>query len=374
MKKTIFNNLYNEIFVFFIICSLTLTLIVWILQAVNFLDIISEDGHSISTYFYYSLLNIPKIFNKLLLLSFFLSLYYILNTYEEKNQLVIYLINGINKFEFLKKIILLSLIFAFFSLILSYFIVPFTQNKARSFIRSSNLDFFPSLIKQRKFIDTVEDLTIFLDFKEKSSISRILIKDSSNSNNSQVILAKEGQIINDPENKLLILTNGKIINYGSDNNSVSFNFKETNFNLVKIKTKTTTHPKIQEIESHVIIKCLNLLKTNFDSQKSFNNLKCNKSMFKNLIQEIYKRIYLPIYIPLLSIICSFAVLKSNYNFDFKSFKIKIFLLGIFLIVFSQISVNTIAINSFSGITTILTPIILIILGMITFRYRIKYSN
>ena len=374
MKKTIFNNLYNEIFVFFIICSLTLTLIVWILQAVNFLDIISEDGHSISTYFYYSLLNIPKIFNKLLLLSFFLSLYYILNTYEEKNQLVIYWINGINKFEFLKKIIFLSLIFAFFSLILSYFIVPFTQNKARSFIRSSNLDFFPSLIKQRKFIDTVEDLTIFLDYKEKNSISRILIKDSSNSNNSQVILAKEGQIINDPENKLLILKNGKIINYGSENNSVSFNFKETNFNLEKYKTKTTTHPKIQEIESYVIIKCLNLLRTNLDSQNFFDNLKCNKSMFKNLVQEIYKRIYLPIYIPLLSIICSFVVLKSNYNFDFKSFKIKIFLLGILLIVFSQISVNTITINSLSGITTILTPIILIILGMIIFRYKIKYSN
>lgn len=374
MKKTIFNNLYNEIFVFFVICSLTLTLIVWILQAVNFLDIISEDGHSISTYFYYSLLNIPKIFNKLLLLSFFLSLYYILNIYEDKNQLVIYWINGINKFEFLKKIIFLSLIFAFFSIILSYFIVPFTQNKARSFIRSSNLDFFPSLIKQRKFIDTVEDLTIFLDYKKENSISRILIKDSSNPNNSQVILAKEGQIINDPENKFLILKDGKIINYGTENNSVSFNFKETNFNLEKYKTKTTTHPKIQEIESHVIIKCLNLLKTNFNSQKFLNDLNCNKSMFKNLIQEIYKRIYLPIYIPLLSIICSFVILKSNYNFDFKLFKIKIFLLGILLIIFSQISVNTVTINSLTGISTVLTPIILIILGMITFRYKINNSN
>ena len=193
-------------------------------------------------------------------------------------------------------------------------------------------------------------------------------------NNSQVILAKEGQIINDPENKFLILKNGKIINYGSENNSVSFNFKETNFNLEKYKTKTTTHPKIQEIESHVIIKCLNLLKTNFDSQKSFNNLKCNKSMFKNLVQEIYKRIYLPIYIPLLSIICSFVILKSNYNFDFKLFKIKIFLLGILLIIFSQISVNTVTINSLTGISTVLTPIILIILGMITFRYKINNSN
>ena len=61
MKKTIFNNLFNEITIFFLITSFTLTLIVWILQAVNFLDIVSEDGHSIATYFSYSILNIPKI-------------------------------------------------------------------------------------------------------------------------------------------------------------------------------------------------------------------------------------------------------------------------------------------------------------------------
>ena len=208
MKKTIFNNLYNEIFVFFIICSLTLTLIVWILQAVNFLDIVSEDGHSLTTYFKYSLLNIPKIFNKLLLLSFFLSLYYILNLYEDKNQLVIYWINGINKFEFLRKLVFLSILFVFFSIFLSYFVVPYTQNKARSFIRSSNLDFFPSLIKEKKFIDTVENLTIFLDYKKDNSLERILIKDSSNPESPQIILAKKGDIINDPENKFLILKNG----------------------------------------------------------------------------------------------------------------------------------------------------------------------
>ena len=117
MKKTIFNNLHNLIFVFFIFCSFTLTLIVWILQAVNFLDIVSEDGHSLATYFKYSLLNIPKIFNKLLLLSFFLSLFYILNLYEDKNQLVIYWINGINKFEFLKKLIFLYVFFFFYFVI-----------------------------------------------------------------------------------------------------------------------------------------------------------------------------------------------------------------------------------------------------------------
>mgnify|MGYP001227197333 CR=1 FL=1 len=111
MKKNIFNNLYNEIIVFFLVSSITLTLIVWILQAVNFLDIISDDGHSIATYFLYSSLNFPKIFNKLLLLSYFLSIFYILSLYEDKNQLIIYWINGVGKTKFLNKIISFSIFF-----------------------------------------------------------------------------------------------------------------------------------------------------------------------------------------------------------------------------------------------------------------------
>ena len=82
MKKTIFNNLFNEVTIFFLVCSVTLTLIVWIIQAVNFIDIISEDGHSIATYFSYLILNFPKIYSKLLLLSFFFSLSFKL--YEDK--------------------------------------------------------------------------------------------------------------------------------------------------------------------------------------------------------------------------------------------------------------------------------------------------
>ena len=149
MKKTIFKNLFVDITIFFILCSFTLTLITWILQAVNFLDIVSEDGHSLKVYFAYSALNIPKIFSKLLLLSFFISLFYVLSVYENKNQLLIFWINGVTKKEFVNKIIIFALIYLLVALLLSYIIVPYTQNKARSFIRQSNLDFFPSLIKQK---------------------------------------------------------------------------------------------------------------------------------------------------------------------------------------------------------------------------------
>ena len=48
-----------------------------------------------------------------------------------------------------------------------FYITMLSQNEARSFIRNSNIDFFPSLIKEGKFIDTVSDLTIFIESKDK---------------------------------------------------------------------------------------------------------------------------------------------------------------------------------------------------------------
>ena len=374
MKKTIFNNLFNEVTIFFLVCSLTLTLIVWIIQAVNFIDIISEDGHSIATYFSYTFLNIPKIYSKLLLLSYFLSIYYILGVYEDKNQLIIFWINGISKTEFLNRLIYLSIVFGFFSLVLSYFIVPYTQDKARSFIRDSNLDFFPSLIKPKKFIDTVENLTIFLDEKNQNSLKNILIKDSRISGGSQLIISKFGEIAGNDNAKFLSLNDGVVINYGKSKKLTSFNFEQSNFNLDKYKTKTTITPKIQETKSKTIIKCLNDLNANINKKIRIDNLNCQKSFLKNLTQEIYKRTILPLYIPIICIIASLIILKSSNSDNFKNFKTKVFISGIIVIIFSQISINTVSINVISGIATLCVPIVLFLISYLYFLRTTKNSS
>ena len=374
MKKVIFNKLFIDIFVFFIVCSMTLTLIVWILQAVNFLDIVSEDGHSLLTYFSFSLLNIPKIFSKLFLLSFFISIFYILTYYEEKNQTLIFWINGINKKDFLQKIILFSIIFSIFSFLISYFVVPYSQNKARSFIRSSNLDFFPSLIKPRKFIDTVERFTIFIDDKNKNSLNRVVIKDISKDGNSRLIISKAGKIINFDNEKFIRLKNGIVINYGINNNLNSFNFKETNINLNQYNTKTTTHPKIQEIKSSEILNCLIKLKKNISSRSESENLICDKSNLKNLTQELYKRIILPFYIPLIAIIATFICIKSNNNFAYKRYKIQIFLVGVLFVIISQLSINLFNLISLDGLIIAFLPLAVSFISYIYYLNRIKKAS
>ena len=63
MDKLIFRKFSLDIVNFFLISSFSITLVL-IIQAVNFLDLVSDDGHSLNVYFYYVSLNLPKIFSK----------------------------------------------------------------------------------------------------------------------------------------------------------------------------------------------------------------------------------------------------------------------------------------------------------------------
>ena len=108
MEKIIFKSFLREISFFFILSSISIALIIWIIQAVNYLDFVSEDGHGIKVYFLYTLFNIPKVVSRLMMFVFFISLFYSIIRMEDKNELIILWINGIKKTE-LKRLIIFCL-------------------------------------------------------------------------------------------------------------------------------------------------------------------------------------------------------------------------------------------------------------------------
>ena len=74
MNKLIFRKFSLDIVNFFLVSSFSITFIVMIIQAVNFLDLVSDDGHSLNVYFFYVSLNLPKIFSKTIIFVFFISI------------------------------------------------------------------------------------------------------------------------------------------------------------------------------------------------------------------------------------------------------------------------------------------------------------
>ena len=110
MKKLIFKKFAKDIFQFFLLISLSISIIVWDIQAVNFLDIVTEDGHGFRVYFLYTLLSLPKIFSKILPFIYFVSIFYIILKYENNNELIIFWTIGIKKLDFVNILLIFSCI------------------------------------------------------------------------------------------------------------------------------------------------------------------------------------------------------------------------------------------------------------------------
>ena len=110
MKKILFRKLLSDCTLFFLISLFSTSVIIWVFQAVNFLDIIVEDGRNYLVYLNFSLLNFPKIVTKLIPFILFFSFVYIITRYETKNELIIFWNFGVNKIEFINFFLKLSII------------------------------------------------------------------------------------------------------------------------------------------------------------------------------------------------------------------------------------------------------------------------
>ncbi len=376
MKKIIFKNFLKETLEFFVLSSCAVTIIVWVIQAVNYLEFVTEDGHSFKIYFLYTIYSLPKIFNKLLPFMFFFSIFFTLIKYEEQNQTLIFWTNGISKMTFMNVIILFSIFFVVLNLFFSLYIVPKSQDKARSFIRDSNVDYLPLLVKQKKFIDTVEKLTIYTEKKYQNTLENIIIKDSFSKTKSKIIYAKKGYFTENDKDNFLILKSGKILNI-NDGKTNSFDFNETQVNLSNYTSKTTKTPKIQEINSKSLFNCLfkDEIKKNIIKGNYFKFV-CNKDLqsMNKISQELLSRIFKPLYIPLLALISGFLLIKSKNSQGFSNYKFKIFTSGVIIISISEISIKFYSANIFESFLIIMIPFILFFMCYLFFKNKIKMKT
>jgi lipopolysaccharide export system permease protein len=342
MKKLVFQKFLKDTLKFFIIICFAIGLIVWVIQAVNFLDFMSEDGHGFYVYFSYTILNFPKIIHRILPFVFFISLFYQIIQYERRNELIIFWSIGISKLQFVHVILIYSVLFSFFQIFLGSYVSPASQNEARSYIRNSSIDFFPALMKEGKFIDAVEKLTIFIGSKDElGNFKNIFLEDASDKHRtkkSQNIYAKSGRLKNVGTSRVLELFDGKIID--RDNERVNdFSFKKIDFDLTKYNSKTTITPKIQEHQLNSLVKCLyHFYKNSIDEFKD-PLLSCNSQNIDSITQEVLKRIYKPIYIPLLALLSSLMILFSKEDLNYNFYKIFIFLVIIVNIIISEMSLR-----------------------------------
>jgi lipopolysaccharide export system permease protein len=376
IKNKIYKYLSIEIIKSFLTILFAFTMIAWTVRAVNFLDLVVENGHSITTYLKFSVLNMTNIITKFIPLSFLLAVMVSILKFERQNELLILWTNGVNKLKLVNLCFCLSLLILACQLLFATFITPNSLFKSRQLIKFSDLNAITSIIKVNDFSDSFKNITFYVEKKNSNGeMENVFIRDDGNNlrnivsegknSKNTTIIAKKGFL----NNKNLVLMDGLIQTQDSDNKINNLSFKRTELSVNGLTPRTTIIPKMQETFTSTLISCL------IDVRIKLDNFVCPKNnMNKDIIEVLSRRMGMPIYIPLVTLICSFlliSVKKKKYEF---MNKYKYFTLAFFILVMGEILVRYSGFSYLSTLSYFLFPIILIPIVYLILVKKLAYEK
>ena len=373
LTNKIYQNFIKEILKTFFVVLFGLSVIAWTVRAVNFLDLIVENGYSVAIYFHYSLLNFFGILTKFIPLAFLISLTIFILKQIHENEFIILWTSGVKKLKIVNLFFITSLLILCFYLLFSIFLTPMALNKSRILLSKDGFNSFLPTIRIQQFSDSFKGFTFIVEKKFKNEIKNVFIHDSSNTlknltsessnDNLKTITAEEGLV----EEKRMILFNGEIISTQKNSlKSEIIKFQQLNIDLKNLQTDTIKIPKLQETSTKELVLCL-------FSSSSINNVNCKKGAKREISTILNRRIVLPLYIPILSLICSFLLIKNSKNKFFTN-KYSIFLLSFLVLLFAEVIIRYTGLYKLVGIIFLLTPIILIPTIYLTLMFKFSRES
>ena len=370
LQNKIYYNYFKEILKIFITILLSLTIIAWTVRAVNFLDLIVENGYSITTYFNFSLLNSFGIATKFVPLSFLLTLTIFIVRLMQENELVILWTSGVKKIKIINLFLFISIVITIINLILSIFITPATLNKSRHLLSSENLSSILPTLKIQQFSDSFKGLTFIVDDKLNNKIKNIFLYDTSENlknlissdkkNLSTTIIAKDGIV----DKKKMTLFDGQIISSNKNENDI-IKFEQISIDLTNLTNTTIKKPKVQETSTIKLLSCIN-------KEIPKDNI-CNSNFNVEILPTLTRRIILPLFIPVLALITSLLLIKNSNKFLFN--KISIFSYAFLVLLYAELTIRYTGVSKVFANIFIISPFLLLAIIYIFIKYKLsKESN
>ena len=334
-------------------------LIIWITQAVRLLDLIGEEGNSITTYFLYILSILPKFFSRISIIIFFISFVVTISKFEEHNELRALWFSGLEKKKFINYLLRSTVIFVLILIIIRCFIIPHFSNYSRYLLLNTGVGAIGPLLKQNNFNNPLKKITIYVGKKNQINELEDIILFEDDANIKKTIIAKSGVVINENNKNLLVLVEGSIQEERKDRKISILDFDKTTLDLSQYSKKTVDYYKFNEMFF------LELLK------KSNNK---NDVQLSNIVGELNDRIVMPLFIPSLVLLACLLIITNKEIINNNFIKLIIFSYGILIIIISEILLDFSSKNINSSLFLYVAPIIFFIINWLLLNFFLNREN
>lgn len=192
-----------------LIIAFSLTAIIWLTQALRFIDYIVNRGVSSLTFLQLTGLMIPSLLFVILPFAVFVSVLFIYHRLIQDSELIVLRAAGQSRWQLSKPVLLVAggaTIVAFF---LSLYLMPVTYHKFKD-MQNYLRDNYASLLLQEEVFNTpIKGLTVFVRKRhENGALEGLLVHDSRNKEQPVTMMAQRGSIENTDAGPRFLLYNG----------------------------------------------------------------------------------------------------------------------------------------------------------------------
>lgn len=299
----------------FILSLLALTTLALLTQSLQTIDLITKDNQSASTFFYITLLAMPKLIAIIMPISLFLSVLYSLNRIAMDGELIIAKAAGMSTWEICTPIVRISTLTFMLHLLINLLIQPLAFVEMRKEVFKVRTDIASKMVSSGEFIKLVEGLTIYAgDIGVDGFINDILINDARDVSKTITYVAEKGFISKNSKFTKLTLTSGSAQSLLSNGEFNIVQFDNYQLDLTEIKSlDAILIKKPSDLYLHQLLKP--------DPEQYISRKKRKK-----FLSEGNNRLASPLYNLTLTLMAICAIIKSRHQR--MGYKLKIFLCGV----------------------------------------------
>lgn len=199
----------TQLSVALLIIAFSLTAIIWLTQALRFIDYIVNRGVSSLTFLQLTGLMIPSLLFVILPFAVFVSVLFVYNRLIQDSELVVLRAAGQSRWQLSKPVFIVGGIASAILLFLSLYLMPLTYHKFKdmqNFLR----DNYASLLLQEEVFNTpIKGLTVFVRKRhDNGTLEGLLVHDSRNEGQPVTMMAQRGSIEKTDAGPRFLLFNG----------------------------------------------------------------------------------------------------------------------------------------------------------------------
>ncbi|MEM1193293.1 MAG: LptF/LptG family permease [Pseudomonadota bacterium] len=288
----------------FVLIIVVLTLVIWLTQSLQRIDILIENGSGFGLFFYLSLLIIPSLLVILIPFALFGAGLYALYRMHSDSEIAVIYAAGISRTRLAMPILLVTFFGALATLYVALDLSPRTYRILKQNVLTLRTDLAGNVLRGGQFVTAINGFTIYVDEVSGGNEFRgILINDYRNANETRTYMAERGALRDTDAGPVLILVNGNVqrVRKGTPIEELDLlPFGETRINVSSLQTD-------QELQLELTERYLSeLLNPDVSREWERNNL-------GKLRAEAHNRLATPLYAFSYVLIALFALVGGAYN-------------------------------------------------------------